>query len=464
MNSQRGASVLEVIFAIAVVLAITPFMFNQISEMSQTVRDVSAAKEITDVRNDILNYIRQNQETWTEQNNLIPDNVLENLPTKTAPRAGIVYKENIQGATATEAYLVFNIGDSRYRVSNIAKYIGPDAAVVQDDGTAYSEIWAAQGGDGFTLNPGELVFRIARDFEGENRNTYLHRGTDANDLNKMQRPLYLKNDGVGLVNINNINSDEQNAFGSLASTTAETTSVNIGGHFTGENVTFYKGATIDGDLVEFTTLNNMGGNGDNILRVLNIRGFSEININSKADQALNAGTVEASTVKAVNSLFHVYQNLRISKIGTSTFSGFNNISVSGSIFTRDIVVDLLQLSRGAELKISRTADDNGNFTSTPLVLGDPRNDTSWVWPQDPAPTFLQLDLIAGSATTKPGIELSGYYIVKKLNLPDTHYWDFMDCVHRPGIPSGSKCCNANFRAILQQAGGAYADLGARCTN
>lgn len=414
MNSQRGASVLEVIFAIAVVLAITPFMFNQISEMSRTVHDIAAAKEITSLRDDVLDYVRQNQESWTEPNNPISTETLNGW--SPSPSAGIVVKENIQGATATEAYLVFTLtfkhGDTtKYRVADVARYIGPDAAVVQSDGVAYSDTWGVEGSTNFPLSENQLVFRIARDFEGENKNAYLHRSSNQNGLNKMERPLHLKNN-IGLINIRSVNTNEV-ISGSINSNQVDTESVNTAGKFNVlDKITFSKGVGIGYSSIDFANLIGMGGNGSNDLRSVKLRGFETLNIRNKDETAFMAGNVETFDSR-VNGSFVVNQDLTLKANGR--FSGFD-INVShGSIFAQDISVNLLQLSGNAELAISRTKDGN-EITGTHLVIGVGAN--QWRWPDTLGPTLRQLNLTMGDSTfsLRPVIEVNGYYVVTKLNL------------------------------------------------
>ena len=46
VKSQRGASMLEVILAIAVVMVMVPFMYNQIIDMTKESQDIAMANRI----------------------------------------------------------------------------------------------------------------------------------------------------------------------------------------------------------------------------------------------------------------------------------------------------------------------------------------------------------------------------------------------------------------------------------
>ena len=64
--SVRGATLTEVVLAIAVVIAVSPFMYNQIIEMSNESEDIARANEIVNLRDAAINYIRINQEKWAD--------------------------------------------------------------------------------------------------------------------------------------------------------------------------------------------------------------------------------------------------------------------------------------------------------------------------------------------------------------------------------------------------------------
>ena len=65
-NTQRGASVLEVVLAITVVLAVSPFVYTQTIKMANDVRDIANANKIVSLRDGVINFIRVNQSQWPD--------------------------------------------------------------------------------------------------------------------------------------------------------------------------------------------------------------------------------------------------------------------------------------------------------------------------------------------------------------------------------------------------------------
>ena len=63
---QRGETITEVVLAMAVVIALSPFMYNQIIEISKESQDISKANEIVNLRDNVINYVRVNQSNWDE--------------------------------------------------------------------------------------------------------------------------------------------------------------------------------------------------------------------------------------------------------------------------------------------------------------------------------------------------------------------------------------------------------------
>ena len=123
LYSQSGASVLEVLLAIAVVLAISPFMYNQIIDMTHDVQDIAMANKIVSVRDGVINFVRVNQNQWEDVAEIKMD---EKDIEKIAPMAhsGFVDKYMVNGATITDVYLAFDVQDKDYREANVARYIG----------------------------------------------------------------------------------------------------------------------------------------------------------------------------------------------------------------------------------------------------------------------------------------------------------------------------------------------------
>ena len=174
-SSQRGASMLEVILAIALVLMLIPFMYYQIADMNNAVKDVAVANKIVKLQDRVIDFIRVNQSDFPANGELqeFTTEELEALaPADRRPHSGWVFK-NANGFT--EIYLAFHFG-SDYKTANIAKYIGSDAAIVSDDNAAYARDWAVNFGEDI-LTPGDLIFKITHNFSDSDSTQFLHRGT-----------------------------------------------------------------------------------------------------------------------------------------------------------------------------------------------------------------------------------------------------------------------------------------------
>lgn len=181
---QNGSSMIEVILAVALVLAVTPFLYSQISDMTEMVQDIHYAKKIVGMRNNVITFVRVNESDWDKMDE-IPEVKPEELK-EIAPGAKNMIIDNQGGKTGTiDVYLVFPKRETSARTAKVVKYIGHDAAVVQPGGIAYAQNWAVQD-DSF--KDGELIFKISRDYALENKENYLHR---EGDLASMATDLYM---------------------------------------------------------------------------------------------------------------------------------------------------------------------------------------------------------------------------------------------------------------------------------
>ena len=256
-NSQRGASVVEVIFAIGIVIAVTPFIYTQLSDMTRVVSDVARANEITKTRDLALNYILANQNSFTETETTISDEVLSNI----APSAeyGVVHQTTIEGDDKfknTEMYLVFkNPEIDKYRTANVAKYIGDDAATVQevtgDSDLAHAREWSVGLPDEWCSDTDNcLVYRVTRNFGGEDESLYLHFSDSGSGFSTMNRPLHMY-DGVNHWNLENVMDFDANKIitGNVATPEIETHEVTAG------DILFSSGANINLSNLEFNSLN-----------------------------------------------------------------------------------------------------------------------------------------------------------------------------------------------------------------
>gem|GEM_PF-4525690 len=52
--------------AITVVIAISPFMYNQIMDISGDVRDIATANKIVKSKDSVINFLRINQTQWPD--------------------------------------------------------------------------------------------------------------------------------------------------------------------------------------------------------------------------------------------------------------------------------------------------------------------------------------------------------------------------------------------------------------
>ena len=98
IDEMRGASVLEVLLALGIVGLATPFIYNQISRSTQTVRDMAYARQIMNIRDDVLNFIRINQDKWPDVAQIRLSEEELKLISDT-PVAGLIDKYAVRGAT-----------------------------------------------------------------------------------------------------------------------------------------------------------------------------------------------------------------------------------------------------------------------------------------------------------------------------------------------------------------------------
>lgn len=192
-DATRGTSMTEVILAMAIVATVSPFLYTQITDATDNVRDMALARNIIALRGNVLNYVRANQDKWPDvaQIKLADDELSEISGVATA---GFIDKYAVSGATITDVYLAFDTGLKPIRTMRVARHIGMDAAVVSDDGVAYGASWAVAAPD---FQPGQLIYRVTRDIAGIDTSKYLHRtSSDDEDLNVMQRDLNMGGNSI----------------------------------------------------------------------------------------------------------------------------------------------------------------------------------------------------------------------------------------------------------------------------
>ena len=354
-NSQRGASALEVIFAMGLVVAVTPFIYNQVSEMTHVVHDVSVANQITGTRDAVLNFMRTNQTEFQNESNEISDTSLAAI----APGAvkGMVYQIGVENSTIKnlETYLLFNVDDTKYRASSIAKYIGGDAAVVGDDNRAYAKDWAVQlpesWADVLNSSDNHLVYRIARDFGGDDKTLYLHRGDLGDHLNQMQRVLHMA--GFDLVNVADFYAVALNM------NSVNAPFVKADDSITAAEVQFTKGATINNGSLDLHTLTGISGNGfQGGITVGQLCTDSErcnltfYNVNTPSIVITSGGLTADGTATAHIKGFDLPGDLRV-----------QNLAVDVVTMSKDLILFVSNEGDGAELR-ERFVLNLGDWTYT----------------------------------------------------------------------------------------------------
>ncbi len=245
MVNERGASILEVLLTLAIIAMVAPFLYFQVSDISRQAADIRVANQIISLREPALNFVRINQTEWPTdiQIKLDSDELAAISPDATA---GFVDRYDANGAIMTDVYLAFNVGDATM-AAQIAKQIGSDAAVVNPDGAAYAKIWAASAPD---WDVGDLVYRIAYSFSGEDNAKYLHRATTGeDDFNVMLRTLNMNN--FDTYNVGTVAAESvivRDAFAAFAA-------ANL---MSADSIYFARGANLDGNSIEIGALRVSG--------------------------------------------------------------------------------------------------------------------------------------------------------------------------------------------------------------
>lgn len=354
----RGASILEVLLAMAIVAMATPFLYSQISDTNNTLRDIAMANQIIELREPVLNFVRLNQGDWPASAQIkLSDAELDEI--STMPTAGFIDKYIVNGATITDVYLGFDLDETDLRVAQIARHIGSDCAIVGTDGIAYGRTWAVSAAD---FRPGDLIYRISRDLDGEDKTKYLHRTeTGEENLNMMLRDLNMNgNRAYDVGGILGQSADIENASTQFISTS------NLGAG----TLYFSSGANLDGERAVF---NSMRVTGD-------ISGFRNIYADVMNDTGYTtSGSIITDRATVLYSL-NVGNTLTLKSDSVRTISGFTGIQahtvLTSYISTEDIIFyDNFGLTISGELLMS---------TTPPLKIG------SWVFPSLTPPRFTDI--------------------------------------------------------------------------
>lgn len=368
-NQNRGASITEVLLAMAIIAIATPFVYNQISQTNHTVHDIAVARRVMSTRDNALNFVRMNQDKWpTPAQIRLDESELAMISPDAA--AGLIDKYSVKGATITDVYLAFELSDTQLRTNKIARHIGGDAAVVGADSIAYGNTWAVSAPD---FMPGDLVYRISRDVSGADTSRYLHRATSGeDDLNVMARDLDMARHHVY----------------NVSTASAESVQIKNG------NTTFVDSDTIKSNTVYFSSGANIDGSDVSVgdMRVLgDMSGFRNVyadNING--GQFTTTGRIITDRATILDSV-NVSGDFVIKSDASRTISGFTGISANSVatpyISSEEIIFyENFGLTVSGELLMS---------TTPPLKIGN------WIFQSTKPPAFSKFELSRGTLPSAP---------------------------------------------------------------
>lgn len=367
--SMRGASVTEVLLAMAIVAMAAPFVYRQMSQINRTVRDVAIARQIIEHRDAVLNFVRMNQDMWPDVVKIkLSDEELASI--SDVPTVAFVDKYSTTGTTVTDVFLGFDTGLDVLRNGSIVRHIGSDAAIVSDDGVAYGDTWAVSAPE---LLPGNLVYRVSYDFVGQDRSKYLHRGTSGDDgLNIMLRDL-----DMGMHNVFGVGTSVAKSAKMFNTTSAFLDTQEL----LASNVYFSSGANVEGS--DFY-IGDMRVTGD-------VTGFRNLVANSLNGSGYTTkGRVITDRATISNSV-NVSGDFVLKSDTSRTVSGFTGITANSVatpfISAQEIMFyDNFGLTVSGELLMS---------TTSPLKIGD------WRFPSTRPPFFNNFKLSRGATLSVP---------------------------------------------------------------
>ena len=370
MLAQRGASMIEVVLAVAVVISVSPFLYRQIIDMAQESSDIATANQIVKLRDGVINFLRVNHTKWkpTEEIKMTEEQIQQVAP---SAHSGFIDKYKVNGASINDVYLAFDLDLPDYRVANIAKQIGEDAAVVREDGIAYSQSWAVSAPEDFYV--GDLIFKISRDFEGADKSRFLHRGTMGEDkLNQMERDLHLNN--YNIFNVSAIDGESAKI-------------VDV-------DAVFLNADVVDANSIYFTSGANM--NSANIavesMRVTgDTNGFKSIRADKlNGNKYTTNGRLVVDRATIGNSV-NVSGNLILKSTGTQSTGTFSGISMGKLLIPYLSATDMVfyenfGITVSGELLLAGDA---------PLKIG------SWAFPSNVPPSFSKFILTRAPIPSVP---------------------------------------------------------------
>ncbi len=366
---QRGDSLLEVILSMTIVAMVAPFLYSQISDATDRLRDLSIANNIIAHQDSVLNFIRINQDAWPEVAQIKLD-AAELKQISDAPHAGFIDKYTVQGATMTDVYLAFDLGADAVRTNKIARDIGMDAAVVSSDGVAYGSSFAVAAPD---FKEGDLIYRITRNTNGVDKTKYLHRASAGEQgLNIMQRDLHM-----GINNIYDIGT----AFASSAGFDGITTTFLETESLAADNVYFSSGANVQGGNMYIGSLRVTG----------DITGFRNIYADTLNGRSHTTSTNIITDRASVENSLNVARDLVLKTDSSITVSSFTALSAN-AVATPYLVTEELVFFEDFGLTVS---GELMMSTTSPIRFG------SWAFPSTTPPRFSVLKLTRGTLPDAP---------------------------------------------------------------
>ncbi len=371
-NPCAGASILEVLLAMAVVAIMAPFMYSRISETSAGFRDISVAHSIVAVKTSALNFVRLNHDKWPMAAQIrLDDNDLGLI----APNAyaGFIDKYPARGASIADVYLAFEVGDE-FRAANIANAIGPSAATVNSEGVAFGGNWAASAPD---FKAGDLVVKISRDFGSEDTSNFLHRGTSGEDnFTTMERNLSLG--GKELYGIGTHATESGKSFETIANFVTSKRVAAVSGFFSA-------GANLDATDAKFGAVRVTGD-------ITGFRNIAAMRFGETTGFATR-GTVIADRA-VITETVRVGSGMTLVSSGSTTVSGFAGMSVH-SLYVPYVYSDEMTFANGYGLTVSSELLSSSN--PGPIKLG------AWSFPVTSAPRVSELELVKTIIPREPSV-------------------------------------------------------------
>ncbi len=367
--AQRGGGLVEILLAMVIISVAAPFTYSMIAESTHAIHNMAIANDIISLKSGILNFVRLNQDLWpTEVQIKMSDDELAEFSDSIS--SGFIDKYTVHGGTIIDVYLAFDLDATPKRIAQIAQNIGDDAAVVADDGIAYSDSWAVTAPD---FKPGNLIYKISRDLSDRDTSRFLHRGASGTDnLNTMERDLNMG--GYDVYNVGNLEGK------SVRVRTIDTTFVNSE-TIDAQNVYFSSGANMNADKVKIGTVRVSG----------DTNGFRNIEAKKLNGSAYSINGRIITDRATINNSINIGRDLTLKSSSVRTVSGFVGLAV-GSVYTpylsagEIMFYDNFGLTVSGELMIS---------SNPPIKLG------SWSFPSTTPPSFSSLNLTRAMMPSMP---------------------------------------------------------------